>query len=113
LNKPIIQGIKFACTDVLPAYLKVLSERAPTTRNILDRFHISKKFWEALDKVRAEKTRQLEEEGYEPILKRSRWCLLKFRENTTSEHTVKLRELLKYNFKSIKAYLMREDFNRF
>jgi transposase len=54
LDESIIQGIKFACTDMLPAYLKVLRERAPATLNILDRFHISKKFGEALDKVRAE-----------------------------------------------------------
>ena len=93
--------------------MKVLRERAPATLNILDRFHISKKFGEALDKVRAEETRQLEADGYEPILKHSRWCLLKRRENLTSKQTVKLRELLKYNLKSMKAYLMREDFNRF
>ena len=113
LDESIIQGIKFACTDMLPAYLKVLRERAPATLNILDRFHISKKFGEALDKIRAEETRQLEADGYEPILKHSRWCLLKRRENLTSKQTVKLRELLKYNLNSVKAYLMREDFNRF
>ena len=93
--------------------MKVLRERAPATLNILDRFHISKKFGEALDKIRAEKTRQLEADGYEPILKHSRWCLLKRRENLTPKQTVKLRELLKYNLNSMKAYLMREDFNRF
>ena len=55
--------------------------------NILDRFHIMKKFGEALDKVRAEEARQLNEDGDE--------------------------EILKYNLKTVKAYLMREDFNRF
>ena len=88
----LCQGIQFAITDMLPAYLKVLRERAPATLNILDRFHISKKFGEALDKVRAEETRQLEEDGYEPILKHSRWCLLKRHENLTSKQTVKLRD---------------------
>jgi len=31
----------------------------------------------------------------------------------TQKQTVKLRELLKYNLKSVRGYLMREDFNRF
>ena len=72
-----------------------------------------KKFGEALDKIRAEESRQMKKDGYEEILKNSRWCLLKRRFNLTKKQTVKLRELLKYNLKTVKAYLMREDFNRF
>lgn len=79
----------------------------------MDRFHIAKKFGEALDKIRAEESRQLKKDGYEEVLKHSRWCLLKRRENLTKKQTVKLRELLKYNLKSVRGYLMREDFNRF
>jgi len=112
-DKPTIAGIKFACTDMWPAYLKVLKHRARQTLNILDRFHIAKKFGEALDKIRAEESRQLKKDGYEEVLKHSRWCLLKRRENLTQKQTVKLRELLKYNLKSVRGYLMREDFNRF
>ena len=51
LDAETIRGIKYACTDMWPAYLKVLRERATGTMNILDRFHIMKKFSEALDKV--------------------------------------------------------------
>jgi transposase len=113
LSQSTIDGIQFACTDMLPAYLKVLKERASHAMNILDRFHIMKKFGEALDKIRAEESRQMKKDGYEEILKHSRWCLLKRRFNLTKKQTVKLRELLKYNLKTVKAYLMREDFNRF
>lgn len=113
LDAPTVSGIKFACTDMLPAYLKVLKQRASGALNILDRFHISKKFSEALDKVRAEEARQMKADGYEEVLKNSRWSLLKRRSNLTTKQTVKLRELLKYNLRTVKAYLMREDFNRF
>ena len=113
LDAPTISGIKFACTDMLPAYLKVLKQRASSALNILDRFHIAKKFSEALDKVRAEEARQMKADGYEEVLKNSRWSLLKRRSNLTTKQTVKLRELLKYNLRTVKAYLMREDFNRF
>jgi transposase len=113
LDAQTASGIKFACTDMLPAYLKVLKQRASGALNILDRFHIAKKFSEALDKVRAEEARQMKADGYEEVLKNSRWSLLKQRRNLTTKQTVKLRELLKYNLRTVKAYLMREDFNRF
>ena len=56
---------------------------------------------------------QLKQDGYEPILKHSRWCLLKRPSNRTSKQTAKLRELLKYNLRTMRAYLMKEDFQRF
>jgi transposase len=113
LTESTISGIQFACTDMLPAYLKVLKERASQTLNILDRFHIMKKFGDALDKIRAEEARQMKQDGYEEVLKNSRWCLLKRKANLTKKQVVKLRELLKYNLRSVKGYLMREDFQRF
>lgn len=113
LTESAISGIQFACTDMLPAYLKVLKARASQALNILDRFHIMKKFGDALDKVRAEEARQMKQDGYEAVLTNSRWCLLKRKANLTKKQVVKLRELLKYNLRSVKAYLMREDFQRF
>lgn len=113
LSESATRGIQFACTDMLPAYLKVLKARASQALNILDRFHIMKKFGDALDQVRAGEARQLKADGYEEVLKNSRWCLLKRKANLTRKQVVKLRELLKYNLRSVKAYLMREDFQRF
>jgi transposase len=48
--------------------------------------------------------------SYEPILKRSRWCFLKRPENLTEKQTVKLPELLKYNLRTVRPYLQREEF---
>ena len=115
LDQKTREGIKFACTDMWAAYLKVLKARASGALNILDRFHIAKKFGEALDKVRAAESRELKsaKSPYQEVLKHSRWCLLKHKENLTDKQTVKLSELLKHNLQSVKAYLMRADFNRF
>jgi transposase len=46
--------------------------------------HIMQAMNKAIDEVRAEEARQLKRDGYEPILKRARWCLLKRPENLTS-----------------------------
>ena len=108
-----VKGLRFICTDMWRQYMSVIAEQAEGVVHILDRYHVMKKFGDKLDKVRAEEARQLKQDGYEPILKHARWCLLKRRENLSSKQTVKLRELLQYNLRSVKAYLMREDFQRF
>jgi hypothetical protein len=47
------------------------------------------------DEVRRDEARRLKQDGYEPVLKNSRWCLLKRPENLTDKQTVKLAELLR------------------
>jgi len=105
--------LKFVCSDMWKPYLQVLAEKAAGAIHVLDRFHIMQKMNKAIDEVRAEEARQMKEDGYEPTLKHSRWCLLKRPENLTDKQTVKLSELLKYNLRSVRAYLLREDFQRF
>ena len=106
-------SIRFVCSDMWQPYLNVIADQVRQAVHVLDRFHIMKKMNEAIDEVRRRETRQLEDDGYEPVLKHSRWCLLKRPENLTEKQTVKLAELLKYNLKSVRSYLLREDFQRF
>ena len=105
--------VKFVCSDMWQAYIQVIAERARQAVHVLDRFHIMRLLNKAIDEVRRGEVKQLERDGYEPILKHSRWCLLKRRENRTQKQTVKLRELLQYNLRSVKAHLQREDFQQF
>jgi transposase len=113
LSDEVRGSIRFVCSDMWQPYLNVIAEQVRQAVHVLDRFHVMKKMNEAIDKVRRSETRQLEEDGYEPVLKHSRWCLLKRPENLTEKQTVKLAELLKYNLKSVRSYLLREDFQRF
>jgi len=113
LSDEVRQSIRFACSDMCQAYLNVIAEQLKHAIHVLDRFHIMKKMNEALDEVRREEVRRLAADGYEPVLKHSRWCLLKRRENLTDKETVKLSELLQYNLQSVRSHLLREDFQRF
>jgi len=79
---------------------------------ILDRFHIVSDMNMALDKVRAEETSRMKREGRNPILKKSRWLLLKRRENLKDEQQFRLRDLLRYNLKMVRAYLLKEAFQQ-
>ncbi len=72
LDDTTCKVIQYACTDMWAAYLKVLKAQASQALNILDRFHIAKKFGDALDKVRAEESGELQKGGYEEVLKHSR-----------------------------------------
>jgi len=113
MSKETFKSLRYVCSDMWPAYLSVIKESVPKATHVLDRFHVMRKISEKIDRVRAQEVRQLKQDGYEPILTQSRWCLLKRPENLTDSQSLKLQELLKYNLKSVKAYLMREDFQRF
>jgi transposase len=113
LGKAASGRLKFVCSDMCSAYLSVIAEEAQRAVHILDRFHIMKLMNKAIDEIRAAEARRMKEDGYEPVLKHSRWCLLKRPENLTEKQTVKLSELLKYNLQSVRAHLLREDFQCF
>jgi transposase len=105
--------IRYLCSDLWKPYLKVLAQEVSDAIHVLDRFHIMQAMNKAIDEVRAEEARRLKRDGYEPVLKRARWCLLKRPENLTKKQTVRLAELLKYNLRTVRSYLLREDFQRF
>jgi transposase len=107
------QALKYVCSDMWKPYLKVIKRKAGQAIHILDRFHIVAKLNKAIDEVRAGEYRQMNEEGHEPILKNARWCLLKRKENLTEKQETKLKGLLRYNLRSVRAYLLKEDFNGF
>jgi transposase len=109
----ICPTLRYVCSDMWQPYLKVIANRASHAIHILDRYHIMAKMNKAIDEIRASEARRLASDGYEPILKHSRWCLLKRAWNRTKKETVKLRELLQYNLKTVRAYLLKEDFQRF
>jgi len=106
-------GIKFACSDMWRAYLKVIREEIPNAMHVLDRFHIRKKFSEAIDTTRRQEVKRLKEKGCDPVLTKSRWCFLKKRQSLTGKHKSKLKELLSMNLRTVKVYLLTEEFEHF
>ena len=106
------KGLKFVCSDMWRPYLKVIAEKASQAIHVLDRFHIMGNVSKAIDEVRAKEVKQLKEDGYEPILKNSRWLLLKRPENLTDTQAASMKELLKYNLRSVRSYLHKEELNR-
>ncbi len=113
LGKALSEQIEFVCSDMWKPNLKLIAKHCTHALNILDRFHVVAKMNLALDDVRADEARRLVQDGYEPVLKKSRWCLLKRPANLTDNQRVKLRDVLRYNLASVRAYLLKEAFQAF
>jgi len=112
IGKELSEQIEFVCSDMWKPYLTLIRQHCTNALNILDRFHIVAKMNLALDQVRAGEARRMAQAGYEPVLKKSRWCLLKRPGNLTDNQQLKLRDLLRYNLKSVRAYLLKEQFQQ-
>ena len=99
--------IKFVCSDMWQPYLKVIAKKLPEALHILDRYHIVANLSKALDEVRAEESRQLSRQGWD-VLKRSRWLLLRRRKRLSGKQRFKLRQILQWDLRTVRAYLLVE-----
>lgn len=113
IKKDFAEQIKVVCSDMWKPYLKVIATKLPNALNVLDRFHIMQMFGKAIDKVRAMEVKRLREEKQDPVLTHSRWCFLKRSENLTKKQGFKLKNLLKMNLTTVRAYLLKEQFQKF
>jgi transposase len=112
IGEEIASKIVFVCSDMWEPYLKVIREKCSQALHILDRFHIVAKMNKALDEVRAGESRRMALEGLAPVLKKSRWLLLKREENLKTEQRFRLRDLLRYNLETVRVYLLKEAFQQ-
>ena len=102
--------IRYVCSDMWKPYLNVIREQIPRAIHVLDRFHIVQKMNKAIDEVRAPEARTLKQAGGDPVLTHTRWCLLERPRNLTDKQASRLQDLLRYNLRTVRAYLLKEDF---
>lgn len=113
-GKQRCQKLEFVCSDMWQAYIKVIKKKAPNALHILDRFHIVQKLGKAIDKIRAAEVKRLAAQGYdEEVLKNTKYCFLKNEKNLTEKQRTKLSDVLQYDLKSVRAYLLKESFQLF
>jgi transposase len=107
------QAIEFVASDMWQPYLDVVKAQAGQALQVLDRFHVVAKLNQAVDEVRAKEARELERRGYLPVLKHTRWCFLKRRERQSVTQRRRLRDVLHYDLRTVRAYLLKESFDAF
>jgi transposase len=106
-------GLRFICSDLWKPYLKVIAKKAGQAIHVLDRFHIMAHMSKAIDEVRAQEVRELKAQGEEPVLTKTRWLLLKRPERLNEKQHGRLAQLLRHNLKTVRSYLLKEDFQFF
>jgi transposase len=106
-------ALHFVCSDMWPPYLRVVAKKARRARHVLDRFHIMAHLSKAIDDVRAHEVRTLRAQGRAPVLTHTRWLLLTRPANLTDTQLPRLAELLAYNLRAVRAYLLKEEFQFF
>jgi len=111
--KGFAERLRVVCSDMWKPYCNVIRQRIEHAIHILDRFHIMQHFGKALGKIRAGEARRLRAQGQQPLLKKTRWCLLKRPENMTDPQKARLGDLLKLNLRTTRAYLLKEQFQLF
>jgi transposase len=107
------KAIRFVASDMWSAFLSVVKKRASSAVHVLDRFHVAQLLSKAVDTVRRQEVRALRERGQQAVLTKTRWLLLKRRENLTDHQHARLRDLVRINLRSVRAYLLKEHFNGF
>ena len=107
------KSIRFIASDMWKAFLAVIKRRASGAVHVLDRFHVVQLLNYAIDTVRRDEIRALRKNGTPVTLSKTRWILLKNRDNLTSKQRTQLRDLLRINLRTVRAYLLKEHFQRF
>ena len=92
--------------------LRVIVNKAGKAVHVLHRFHIMGHLSKAIDEVHAQEAKQLNEKGFELVLTKTRWPLLNRAENLTDKQETKLSDVLKYNLRSVRSYLLKTVFQR-
>lgn len=104
-------AIEGVCCDMWQNYIDVIHEYCGEAVIVFDKFHIVRHLMEAIDKVRKMEVKILSEAGCED-LKGTKYIWLKNPWNLTENQKITLSDLLKSNFKIVRAYLLKEMFRR-
>ena len=111
LGEERTKEIEIVTIDMSAAFIKSIKNKAPGAKIVYDLFHVLKLASEAVDKVRREKVRELDEldDPEEAVaIKKSRFALLKNPWDLSAKEWDKLAAIQKHNAPLYRAYLLKE-----
>jgi transposase len=112
LGKRKTRTLQAICLDMWAPYLASVQHHVPQATLVFDRFHVVQHLNRALDEVRRAEVRRLAHQELID-LKKTRFILLKNPWNLTPKEHRRLSHLLKLNLPIIRAYYLKEEFQRF
>jgi transposase len=115
LGTEVVQGLRFVCSDMWQAYLKIVAAEASQALHVLDRFHITTHLNQAVDQVRRAESTRLRNQGKVSAqrLKNMRWSLLRRGSRVRGRAREKLHALLASKLATARAWELKETFSHF
>ena len=113
LGEEVVGGLRFVCSDMWKAYLKVIAAKAGQALHVLDRFHITMHLNQALDEVRRAESGRLRGRPMAQKLKHMRWKLLRRGSRVRGRAKQRLCGLLRANLATGRAWMLKETFQDF
>lgn len=106
------RSILIVCCDMWAVYLEAVRAHLPKAFVVFDRFHVVQHLNRAVDEVRRQAWRNLRGEE-KSAFKRTRWLWLKNPWNLKRQEKRRLSELCRKNSPIVRAYYLKESFQRF
>lgn len=94
--------------DMWDPYIASVKQNCPLAEIVFDKFHVSKKINEALDKVRKQEFAKAGAEKKKEM-KHKRFVILKRKKNLDTKQKEDLQSIMKRNKRLYKAYLLKEQ----
>ena len=113
LGPMVVNGLRFVCSDMWRAYLKVIAAKAPQALHVLDRFHITMHLNQAVDRVRRAESGRLRGRAVAEKLKHMRWQLLRRGSRVRGRAKQRLCGLLHTKLATGRAWMLKESFQDF
>lgn len=108
-GQAVCEGIEAVSMDWWEGYEKAVKESLPNAKVVWDLFHIIKKYnHDVIDRVRLDEAKQCQTNEERRTMKKTKFILLKNRENLHHDEPARLKELLAANRRLFTVYMLRD-----
>jgi transposase len=106
------QGVRAVAVDMWPGYMSAIRAMLGQADIVHDKFHVSKYLNDAVDRVRRAEHKKLRTQGESPLTG-TKYDWLKSIDDKRSAEAVAFRHLYQANFKTSRAWALKESFAAF
>lgn len=107
----IAHALEAIAIDMWDPYIAAIETCAPQADIVFDKFHVIRNYAKVIDRVRVDEFRKAEAED-KPVLRGTRYLLLKNQENLSPEQLGRLEELRSLNQNLNTVYVLKDDLKR-
>jgi len=111
IGEEVAHGIEAIAVDMWDPYIAAINDRAPQAAIVFDKFHVIRNYSKVIDRVRVEEFRKAEAKD-KPVLRGTKYLLLKNQENLSPQQLCRLEELRSLNENLNVVYVLKDDLKR-